>query len=85
MVRIGIIINEDIQDWNLSSPIVIIELTKKEKRKKRKKDNFKMCRQNISNLMRICLREDQIKFNQNLFRVQLFNLKRQWTNPVALL
>ena len=36
-----------------------------------------MCRQNISNLMRICLREDQIKFNQNLFGVQLFNLKRQ--------
>ena len=82
MVPIGIIINEDIQDWNLSSPIVIIELTKKEKRKKRKKDNLKMCRQNISNLMRICLREDQIKFNQNLFGVQLFDLKRQWTNPV---
>ena len=75
MVPIGIIINEDIQDWNLSSPIVIIELTKK-------KDNLKMCRQNISNLMRICLREDQIKFNQNLFGVQLFDLKRQWTNPV---
>ena len=79
MVPIGIIINEDIQDWNLSSPIVIIELTKK---KKKKKDNLKMCRQNISNLMRICLREDQIKFNQNLFGVQLFDLKRQWTNPV---
>lgn len=78
MVPIGIIINEDIQDWNLSSPIVIIELTKK----KKKKDNLKMCRQNISNLMRICLREDQIKFNQNLFGVQLFDLKRQWTNPV---
>lgn len=75
MVPIDIIINEDIQDWNLSSPIVIIELTKK-------KDNLKMCRQNISNLMRICLREDQIKFNQNLFGVQLFDLKRQWTNPV---
>ena len=84
MVPIGIIINEDIQDWNLSSPIVIIELkkNKKNKRKEIKKDNWKMCRQNISNLMRICLREDQIKFNQNLFGVQLFNLKRQWTNPV---
>ena len=58
--------------------MVIIKLTtKKKEKKKRKKDNLKMCRQNISNLMRICLREDQIKFNKNLFRVQLFNLKRQ--------